>query len=81
MSKAASLRPVKRPYLVALNKAPWELSIPPELSETGKRHRMFFATEREARAAAEHIKVRKANFGTSLGNLTSTTGCGSRGLL
>jgi len=65
MSHPASLKPKKLP---SRNK--WSLNIPAELSPTGKRHRLFFATEREAKAEAERLKARKDNFGVSLTALT-----------
>ena len=71
MSFQASLRPQKLPSRVKKGVSPWCLSVPPNLSETGERQRLFFATEREAKAAAERLKTRKANFGASLGSLTS----------
>jgi hypothetical protein len=68
MAKSASLKPHKNPARTQLS---WVLNVPPELSETGKRSRHYFATEREAKAKAEELKTRRHNFGASLGNLTS----------
>jgi hypothetical protein len=47
------------------------LSVPPELSETGKRQQLFFATKREAETASEQLKTRRRNFGETLTNLSS----------
>src|SRR6516165_4875727 len=68
-------RPVRfKPFKAALSdgRAPWALNIPAEFSDTGKRQRLFFRTEKEAKARAEEFKVRRHNFGASLGNLTSS---------
>jgi hypothetical protein len=48
------------------------LNVPANLSDTGKRRRLFFATERQASAEAERLKTRAHNFRASLGNLTSS---------
>lgn len=68
----ASLRPQKLPSRANRGQAAWCLNVPPDLSLTGERQRLFFATEREAKAEAERLKLRKANFGASLGSLTSS---------
>jgi integrase len=47
------------------------LSIPPDLSETGKRQQLFYPTQKEAQTASEQIKTRKRNFGDSLTLLNS----------
>jgi integrase len=44
----------------------WCLNIPAELSETGKRQRLFFALKKEAEAEAENLKARKDNHGSEL---------------
>ncbi len=71
MPASNSLKPKKLASREQLGKAPWYLSIPPNLSDSGERRRLFFDTEREAKAQAEHFKTRRHNFGASLGNLTS----------
>jgi integrase len=49
---------------------PWCVDVPPHLSDTGKRKRKFFGTEREAKAECETLKSRKDNFGISLTAMT-----------
>src|SRR5262245_40164892 len=72
MPYRASFKPKKNRVRETQGIASWELNVPAELSETGKRRRLFFRTEKEARARAEEFKVRRHNFGASLGNLTSS---------
>ena len=72
MSHTASFKPKKIRSRETQGIAPWQLNIPAELSETGNRQRLFFRTEKEARARAEEFKARLHNFGASLGNLTSS---------
>jgi integrase len=43
----------------------WWISIPPRLSETGKRQKRYFKTKDEALGAIQRIKVRKENHGTA----------------
>lgn len=60
MARSADLIPV----LDSTRKtSPWLLSIPPKLSETGKRQRRFFTTKALAEGEAQAIKIRKANYG------------------
>src|SRR6516165_2133552 len=74
MPTTASLRPTRvgadPKKSKRIRRAPWCLSVPPELSATGRRQRLFFATEREARVESEKLKARKDNFGLSLASLT-----------
>jgi len=44
---------------------PWWISIPPKLSETGKRQKRFFATKALAEGEIQRLKVRKENHGTA----------------
>ena len=44
---------------------PWRISIPPKLSDTGKRQRRFFKSKTEAASALKKIKVRQENHGTA----------------
>ncbi len=66
MARIPSLKPkeVKSRKNHGLNA--WCLNIPPELSETGKRQRLFFALKKEAEAEAEKLKARKDNHGSEL---------------
>ena len=45
--------------------SPWWISIPPKLSDNGKRQKRFFKTQELAAAEAKRINVRKENHGTS----------------
>jgi hypothetical protein len=71
VAKIASLKPRKLLSRASSGLSAWTLNIPANLSDTGKRRRLFFATERQASAEAERLKTRARNFGASLGNLTS----------
>lgn len=66
MPRVATLEP----SFIKGRQRPWMLSIPPDLSETGKRQQLFFLTREETETAAEQIKTRKRNFGNSLTHLT-----------
>src|SRR5690348_9560549 len=67
MPKQLQLKPYKTPRLGAS----WCLDIPEYLSETGKRQRKFYDTQREAETASEQIKTRRATFGDTLSLLSS----------
>jgi integrase len=67
---SASLKARKIESRIALGKAPWCVNVPAELSETGKRQRLFYETEREAKSECEKLKARKDNFGISLTAMT-----------
>jgi len=58
-----------RPFRTSRPSSPWRLTIPPHLSDTGKKRRLFFETQKEALVAAEQLKARKDNFGRSLSML------------
>jgi integrase len=66
MPKPLQLKPYKTPR----EGASWCLDIPEYLSETGKRQRKFFDTQKEAETAAEILKARRANFGNTLSLLS-----------
>jgi integrase len=70
MPASPSLKAQKIDSRVAAGKAPWCVNVPAELSETGKRQRRFFVTERAAKAECETLKARRENFGHSLVALT-----------
>jgi integrase len=55
MPKAASLEPVKIPG----RKAPWLLDVPPTLSSTGKRQRLYFGTKEDAEFELSVIRERR----------------------
>jgi integrase len=65
-----SLKPHKVKSRIASGKAAWCLNVPAELSDTGKRMRRFYETEREARTASDLLRTRQDNFGRSLTNLS-----------
>jgi hypothetical protein len=60
-----------RPFKTNRPSSPWRLTIPPHLSDTGKKRRLFFETQKEALVAAEQLKARKDRFGQSLSLLSS----------
>jgi hypothetical protein len=66
MARPAALTPKHRPHRETLGKAPWELSIPPSLSDTGKEKRLFFPTKKAAALTAMQLQNRQDNFGVSL---------------
>jgi integrase len=66
MSKRVSLK-VRRDHT---RPSPWYVNIPPPLSETGKRQRLYFSTRDQAQGHCEKLKAQKDNFGTSLAALT-----------
>ena len=41
----------------------WRINVPPQYTETGKRERHYFRTQREAQAAAKALKQSAAEFG------------------
>ena len=43
----------------------WWISVPPRLSETGRRQKRYFKTKDEATGAIQSIKVRRENHGTA----------------
>ena len=64
--RSATLKPKHRDGRVS----PWCVNVPPELSPTGKRQELFFATKAEAQVACEQLKARRENFGISLTAMT-----------
>src|SRR5258708_34805678 len=65
MSRHARLKPRKT------NRAtPWEISIPPHMSATGKRERRYFETKEKAEWEIESIRDRRLSFGETLEKLT-----------
>jgi hypothetical protein len=71
MPASASLKPHKMPSRVVAGKLAWCLNVPSELSETGKRQRLFYETEREAKVESEKLKARADNFGISLREMST----------
>ena len=69
MPKLASLRPTK--HADRERKGQWCVNVPAALSSTGKRQRLFFNSEREAKVECEVVKTRKINFGHSLSSLSA----------
>jgi hypothetical protein len=70
MPARASLKPVKNKSRERDGISAWCLSVPSELSPTGKRQRLFYPTEKEAKVESERIKARRHNFGHSIAALT-----------
>lgn len=60
MGRNASFRPRKDHA-----KDRWYISIPPKLSDTGKRQKRFFKSKQEAEHEIQRIKIRKQNHGTA----------------
>ena len=60
MARTANLLPANDP---TRKSKPWWISIPPKLSETGKRQKRFFATKAEAEGEIQRLKVRRENHG------------------
>ncbi len=50
--------------------ASWVVNVPAELSDTGKRRQLFFATKNDALTECEKLKARRDNFGVSLNAMT-----------
>jgi hypothetical protein len=66
MSKRVSLKVRRDPA----RPSPWYINIPPTLSETGKRQRLYFANRELAQGHCEKLKAQRDNFGTSLAALS-----------
>jgi integrase len=49
---------------------PWWISIPPKLSDTGKRQKRFFSSKEKAQGEVQRIKIRKEKYGTEAKLLT-----------
>src|SRR5260370_18082147 len=66
MARTATLKPteIKSRKEQGLNS--WCLNVPPELSPTGKRHRLFFAGKKEATVECEKLKARRDNYGVGV---------------
>jgi integrase len=71
MPRTAILKPARRNARATKGLAAWAVNVPSELSPTGKRQELFFATKGEATAECEKLKARKDNFGSSLGSMSS----------
>ena len=67
MSRHANFTPKHDP---SRNTSPWWISVPPKLSETGKRQKRFFETKALAEGEIKRLKVRKENHGTAAKLLT-----------
>ena len=70
MPATPSLKPFSLKSREKEGKAHWCLNVPAELSDTGKRQRLFFDTKREADRKAELVRATKDNIGASLSNLS-----------
>jgi integrase len=69
MPKTPSLSPKGLPSRPAGRQ--WCVNVPPELSSTGERQRLFFANRIEAANECERLKTRQVNFGHSLSSLSA----------
>src|ERR1700732_4775220 len=70
MPRVATIKPTQIKSRKDQGFSSWCLSIPENLSETGKRQRIFYETKREADTAAEIVRTRKENFGISHSRLS-----------
>src|SRR3979490_1986569 len=70
MNTYAKLKPLK--HNEPGRSKPWLLSVPPALSGTGKRQKLYFTTKDEADEAAEIYHVNRTNGDASLKSLTPT---------
>src|SRR5215472_14060233 len=68
MARTASLEPYKSK--TASSARPWCVDVPPNLSDTGKRKRLFFSKKAEATRECEKLKTRRDNFGVSLSTMS-----------
>lgn len=66
MARDAALQPSRVTYSKG---KPWAVSVPAELSPTGRRQRRFFATKLEASTFADSLKVRRSNYGARAATL------------
>jgi integrase len=62
MPRVASLQP----YKTDRSTRKWCVDVPPHLSPTSKRQRLFFKTEQAAKVECGRLQARKDNFGISL---------------
>jgi integrase len=70
MSKAATLTPRLNNSLKKAGLRSWVLDVPPTLSWTGKRQRLYFETRKAADARADELRAHRINFGRSLAQLS-----------
>jgi integrase len=66
VARTASLEP----YTTNRKTRKWCVDVPPHLSGTGRRKRLFFETKAAATGECERLKARRDNFGVSLTSLT-----------
>ncbi|HRJ73843.1 MAG TPA: hypothetical protein PLS03_16590, partial [Terrimicrobiaceae bacterium] len=62
MARQVSFEPVKTAY-------GWQVNIPAQYSETGKRQRQYFATKSEAQGKSAQLSTLKENHGTGFRHL------------
>jgi len=70
MPRSSTLKPAFRQERADKGLSAWCVNIPKHLSKTGKRQQLFFATQGEAKTECATLRVRKSNFGDSLGAMT-----------
>lgn len=70
MPRGATFKPTQVKSKKGQGVKSWCLNVPANLSPTGKRQRLFYATKLEAAAACERLQTRKENFGISLSSLS-----------
>lgn len=70
MPRTSSLAPTFRKERANKGLAAWCVNIPAEISETGKRQQKFYTTQDDAKKDCAVLKIRRRNFGNSLGAMT-----------
>jgi integrase len=68
--RTSAVKPTRRNERAQKGLAAWCVNVPPELSDTGKRQQLFFATKSDAAGECEKLKARRDNFGISLSAMT-----------
>jgi integrase len=68
--RSAGLKPKESVSRKAAGLASWVVSVPPAISDTGKRSQRFFRTKSEAQVMCEDLKFRRFKFGHSLRSMT-----------
>jgi integrase len=70
MPRSVSLKPAFRDARKNAGLAPWVVNVPKELSPTGNRQELFFATKTSAQGECDRLQAKKKNFGNSLSLLS-----------
>ena len=65
-------QPKFKPQRSTESKLPWRVNVPAQYSESGKRERVYFATQSDAKTFADKQKIRIENQGTATHLLTAS---------